>query len=154
MATRDRWPSAIAALERLAALPERPRVVVVDDGSRERAPAAARRLAEVVRLAPSAGAAARNAGVERLDTPYVAFCDDDSWWAPGALAAVARCLAAEPRLGALVGRVLVGTEERLCPVSAAVEAAGGALHGRLARSLAGRREAVLACGGVPPPLRR
>jgi len=41
---------------------------------------------ERVRCDENRGAAGRNAGVARVHTPYVAFCDDDTWWAAGALA--------------------------------------------------------------------
>src|ERR1700691_1759572 len=31
------------------------------------------------------GAVGRNLAVRRVSTPYVAFCDDDTWWEPGSL---------------------------------------------------------------------
>jgi N-acetylglucosaminyl-diphospho-decaprenol L-rhamnosyltransferase len=37
----------------------------------------------VVRLGENRGAAARNEGVRRAGTPYVAFADDDSYWTDG-----------------------------------------------------------------------
>ena len=43
----------------------------------------------MVRLDRPRGSSARNVGVAQVTTPYVAFADDDSWWAPGALAAAA-----------------------------------------------------------------
>ncbi|MEV4708894.1 glycosyltransferase [Actinoplanes sp. NPDC049316] len=42
---------------------------------------------------------ARTIGVRRLDTPYVAFCDDDTWWEPGSLRVAAELLDAYPRIG-------------------------------------------------------
>src|SRR5689334_22243509 len=52
-------------------------VIVVDNASDEpiRLPGA-----EVIRLPRNLGAAARNAGVARARTPFVAFADDDSYW--------------------------------------------------------------------------
>jgi hypothetical protein len=55
-------------------------------------------------------------GVAAAATPYVAFADDDSWWAPGALIRAAELFAAHPRLAVIAGRILVGPEERLDPV--------------------------------------
>ena len=66
-------------------------VVVVDNASRDDSVAAAGSVASrcpgrvtVIPLNHNAGAVARNVGVARCSTPYVAFCDDDSWWAPEA----------------------------------------------------------------------
>ena len=41
-------------------------------------------------------------------TPYVAFADDDSWWAPGALTRAARAFDAHPRLAVVAARTLAG----------------------------------------------
>jgi len=38
---------------------------------------------EVIALPVNIGAAGRNHGVQRAETPYVLFCDDDGWWQPG-----------------------------------------------------------------------
>ena len=62
-------------------------------------------------LARNVGAAVRNAGVRRARTPYVAFSDDDSWWQPGALRRAAAALDADPRLGLVAARTLVGPGE-------------------------------------------
>ena len=68
-------------------------IVLVDNASGDDSVAAATRTARrsggrvtVIPLDRNEGAVARNIGVARCDTPYVAFCDDDSWWAPGATA--------------------------------------------------------------------
>src|SRR5689334_20787545 len=68
------------------------------DGKRAagRAPAV-----EVIRLGENAGAAARNVGVRRARTPFVAFADDDSYWAPGSLARAAELLHAHPKAALL-----------------------------------------------------
>jgi GT2 family glycosyltransferase len=109
--THNRAAEVTGTLERLARLPERPRLVVVDNGSSDGTAARIeRRFAdvEIVRLDANVGAAGRNAGVARVRTPYVAFCDDDTWWAPGALRRAADLLDAHPRIGAIAARVLVG----------------------------------------------
>ncbi|HEX2049191.1 MAG TPA: glycosyltransferase [Actinomycetota bacterium] len=123
--TRDRRTSLLRTLGELAALPERPRVVVVDNGSTDGTPgavAASHRGVDVVALGGNVGPAARNAGVERALTPVVAFADDDSWWAPGALARAVELFDAHPRLGLVAARVLVGAAGRLDPTSAAMAA--------------------------------
>src|SRR5215207_6683861 len=110
IATRDRAHELERTLRELAALPERPEVIVVDNGSRDGTPARAARAhpgARVIALGANHGAAARNAGVEASSGRYVAFCDDDSCWAPGALARAAALLDAHPQIGLLAARVLV-----------------------------------------------
>jgi GT2 family glycosyltransferase len=111
---------------------------------------------DVVRLATNQGAAARNVGVRRARTPYVAFADDDSYWTPGSLARAAQLMRAHPRAGLLAARVLVGPDQRLDPVSAAMAAApldtppgaaGPAILGFMACAVMVRRDAFLAVGG-------
>jgi glycosyltransferase involved in cell wall biosynthesis len=68
------------------------RVVVVDEASTDETPEMLERLSdprlEVVRhRRPHGVAAARNTGLGRVRTPWVAFCDDDDLWAPGKLTA-------------------------------------------------------------------
>jgi hypothetical protein len=53
-------------------------------------------LLEVIRLPRNMGAAGRTAGLRRAQTPYVAFADDDSWWAPGSLEFAEALLDAHP----------------------------------------------------------
>jgi N-acetylglucosaminyl-diphospho-decaprenol L-rhamnosyltransferase len=133
-------------------------VIVVDNASDEpvRLPGA-----DVVRLDENRGAAARNVGVERAGTPYVAFADDDSFWRPGALARAARLLREHPDAALLTARVLVGPQARLDPVSAAMGTAplgvppgapGPAVLGFLSCSVIVRRDAFLAAGGFEPRL--
>src|SRR5215218_1414627 len=88
VATRNRAARLAGVLERLGGLPERPPVVVVDNGSDDDTVDVAGRFpgVRVLRLPRNHGAAARNYGVAAAKTPYVAFADDDSWWAPGSLA--------------------------------------------------------------------
>ena len=119
VATRNRLPDLLATLRRIEALPERPRVVVVDNGSVDGTPQRVRtrhRDVHVVGLGRNLGAGARTVGVRHARTPYVAFSDDDSWWEPGALTRAVRAFEAHPRLGLVAARVLVGPDQRLDPV--------------------------------------
>jgi GT2 family glycosyltransferase len=116
--THDRPAELERTLARLVALPERPPLIVVDNAS---APgsvdAVLRRFPGVqrVRCEINRGAAGRNAGVDRVQTRYVAFCDDDTWWAPGAVRRAADILDAHPAIGALSARVLVEPAQRTDP---------------------------------------
>ena len=161
IATRNRREQLLATLARLRALPERPPILVVDNASTDGTAAAVReRHPELGLLAleENRGAAARNAAVRRLATPYVAFADDDSWWEPGALTRAAELLRSHPQLGLLAARVLVGAERRLDPTCAAMAAspltdAGGAdvpgvpVLGFVACGAVVRRTAFLQAGG-------
>ena len=116
--THNRADELARTLRRLQALPEQPHVIVVDNASSD---ATAARLAaefsgvERVRCPSNLGAAGRNLGVARVQTPYVAFCDDDTWWEPHALRRAADLLDAHPTVGAVAARVLVGPENRTDP---------------------------------------
>src|SRR5439155_781961 len=103
----------------LATLPERPAVIVVDNGSTDRTPDRVRSAAPsatVLEAGRNLGGAARNAGVAHASTPYVAFSDDDSWWAPGSLTKATALLDDHPSVGLICARVLIGPEERLDPI--------------------------------------
>ncbi len=103
---RDR----VAELDRCLARLETLRVIVVDDGSLDPAALAAvvaRRGAELVVLATNVGpAAARNAGLARVATPYVAFVDSDVETSAEDLLFLARHFADEDLV--LVGPRIVG----------------------------------------------
>jgi GT2 family glycosyltransferase len=158
IATRNRRPGLCATLERLTALPERPRVIVVDNGSTDGTPAAVRRAfprAEVVALRRNLGASARNVGVRRARTPYVALSDDDSWWEPGSLERAVRVLDAAPQVGLITGTTLVGPENALDPINALLAASpldraglpGPRVLGFLGCAAVTRKDAYLAAGG-------
>jgi GT2 family glycosyltransferase len=102
-------------------LPDRAPVVVVDNGSTDgTADEVARHFTEVrlLRCDANLGALGRNLAVrEVVDTPYVAFCDDDTWWAPGALARAAGLLDAHPGLASVTARILVGPEQAEDPIT-------------------------------------
>ncbi|MFG1944425.1 glycosyltransferase family 2 protein [Nonomuraea sp. NPDC048826] len=152
--TRDR----LRALQR--SLPHhRGPVILVDNGSTDGTAGFVRRHHPRVRVVENdgnLGAPARNVGVRLARTPYVAFADDDSWWAPGALERAADLFDAHPRLALLGARVLVGREQRLDPVSeemrrsplgVADDLPGPSVLGFLACGAVVRREAFLEAGG-------
>jgi len=159
IATRDRRQRLLATLAHLDALAERPPVVVVDNASSDGTVAAARRRfpgVEVIESGDHLGAAARTLGVEVADTPLVAFSDDDSWWAPGALRRAAELFQAYPRLGLIAARIIVEPDGRLDPTCHGMRVSplehepdlpGPPVLGFLACAAIARREAVLACGG-------
>ena len=154
VATRNRWPRLSESLARHTGP-----VILVDNGSTDDT---VRNVArhfpdvEVVSLPANRGAAARNVGVARATTPYVAFADDDSWWAPGALAEASALFARHPRLALLAGRILVGPQQRLDPtcrlmatsaLGTAPDLPGPSVLGFLACGAVVRRDAFLAAGG-------
>ena len=157
--THQRRDELLTALERLDALPEQPHVVVVDNGSTDGTAAAVRERFPQVELIASPdnlGAVGRNLGVARLRTPYVAFCDDDTWWEPGSLRTAADILDAHPGLAVVTARIVVepdGTEDpivaelRDSPVRGAAWLPGPALGSFLAGASVLRREAFEEVGG-------
>lgn len=157
--TYNRAHDLATTLERLLAACEDAAVIVVDNGATDGTPEILRRHAPRVRhlrLAVNEGAAGRNAGVRAATTPYVALCDDDTWWAPGSLARAASALDAHPDLAVVTARVLVGAVQALDPACAAMAASplpprpglpGAPVLGFLAGASMVRRSAFLAAGG-------
>jgi len=133
--------------------------IVVDNGSTDGTPdLLPRRYPEIrcIRVRGNPGAAGRNAGVAALDCPYVALCDDDTWWEPGALRRAADLFDQYPRLAVLTGRVLVGADGHVdptcdlmaaSPIRPRVRLPGPALLGFLAGASMVRRSAFLEAGG-------
>ncbi|RBY78981.1 glycosyltransferase family 2 protein [Geodermatophilus sp. TF02-6] len=150
----------------LATLPrhEAP-VVLVDNASTDGTVAAVRAALPEVTVVPlerNVGSYARTLGVERVGSEFVAFADDDSWWAPGDLARAVAVMRAHPRLAVLNARVLVGPDERLdpfcselarSPLGTPADLPGPALLGFLACGAMVRTEAFLAVGGFDPVVR-
>jgi GT2 family glycosyltransferase len=160
--TKDRRDSLLRTLERLLALPERPEIVVVDNGSRDATADTVASLAReqpslrLVRLPVNRGAPARNVGVAAASGEIIAFCDDDSWWEPGALARASRILAEFPATGVLVGRVqmwphgdvdAVTRKMRRAPLGHAPGAAGPSVLGFPAFAAIVRRAVFEQVGG-------
>ena len=157
--TWQRRDEALAAVGRLCALPERPQVVLVDNGSTDGTAAAVRARfpdVDVVALPENVGAVGRNVGVDRLRTPYVAFCDDDTWWEPGSLRRAADVLDAYPRVAVVNARIVVEpggaddpivAELRDSPVPGPDWLPGPALGSFLAGASVVRRSSFVAAGG-------
>ena len=87
-----------------------PRIVVVDDGSTDAdVDAALERVAEagaeVLRQSNQGVSAARNAGLARLETPYLLVLDADDRLAPGALTALRATLERDAGLGYAFGHM-------------------------------------------------
>lgn len=160
--THDRAPELAVTLPHLLAACGDAPVLVVDNGSTDATPELLRTFAprvRHVRLAENHGAAGRNVGVLLATTPYVALCDDDTWWAPGSLALAAAALDEDAGLAAVTARVLVGPAERedpTCermarsPLSRAPDRPGSPILGFLAGASMVRRSAFLQVGGFEP----
>ena len=157
--SRDRREDLLVTLPRHEAP-----VVLVDNASTDGTVAAVRAALPEVTVLPmqrNVGSYARTVGVEHAGTEFVAFADDDSWWAPGDLARAAEIMRAHPRLAVLNARILVGPEERLDPVCAEMarsplsgsDLPGPALLGFVACGAMVRTEAFLAAGGFDPVVR-
>lgn len=159
--THNRVGEVLRTLAHMSALAEQPALLVIDNGSSD---GTASRIAEafphvrVIRLPRNIGAAARNVGVRAVETPYVAFCDDDTTWAPGALARACDLLDAWPGIAVLTAHVLVGEERRDDSACAMMDASplpsrglpGKAVLGFLAGACVFRRETFLESGGYEP----
>ena len=157
--SRDRRTDLLATLPRHEAP-----VILVDNASTDGTVEAVRGSLPEVTVLPmdrNVGSYARTVGVEHAGTEFVAFADDDSWWAPGHLARAAEIMRAHPRLAVLNARILVGPEERLDPACAemadspldSADLPGPALLGFVACGAMVRTEAFLAAGGFDPVVR-
>src|SRR5262245_23165544 len=84
--TYNRRAEVLRSLGHLTRLPEQPKIILVDNGSTDGTAAAVAGQfpqVEVVAAGGNLGAAARTLGVRRATAPYVALCDDDTWYEPG-----------------------------------------------------------------------
>ncbi|WP_018657115.1 glycosyltransferase family 2 protein [Actinomadura flavalba] len=163
--TRDRRDELLRVLGLMTGVAERPRIIVVDNGSADGSADAVARdfpAVELIRARENLGALGRNLAVERVTTPYVAFCDDDTWWDSGALARAADLLDAHPDVASVTGRILVepgGAEDpitpelRHSPVPAPPGLPGPALLGILAGASMLRAAAFRDVGGFSARLR-
>src|SRR5947209_2997632 len=160
VASRNRRDDLLGSLPRHEAP-----VVLVDNASTDDTVAAVRDAhpeVTVLTLERNVGARARTVGVDRAGTEFVAFADDDSWWAPGHLARAVALLRAHPRCALVNARILVGPEERLDPVStemaespvtSPVALPGPAVLGFVACAAIVRTEAFAEVGGFDPVVR-
>lgn len=159
MITHNRCAEVLRSLGHLTRLPEQPRIVLVDNGSTDGTADAVRRQfphVDILDAGGNLGGAGRTLGVRYVDNPYIAFCDDDTWWEPGGLRYVADLLDSHPKLAVVTARVLIGPEEREDPVCELLANSpiprqpgmpGAALLGFLAGASVVRRSAFLAAGG-------
>jgi N-acetylglucosaminyl-diphospho-decaprenol L-rhamnosyltransferase len=157
--THNRCAELDRTLQRLAGLPERPRVIVVDNASTDGTAQMVRtHHRDVTLLTPGAnlGAVGRNLGVRLADTPYVAFCDDDTWYDPGALRCAADVLDAHPTLAVVSASIIVEPDGRLdaiceemaeSPLQRTPGIPGHPLLSFLAGVSIVRRDVFLAAGG-------
>jgi len=167
IASRNRSPELAIVVARLLDTTTCP-IVLVDNASEDDSVAVARRIAahsagrvEIVALQENRGAVGRNVGVARCSTPFVAFCDDDSWWEPDATV-IAEGLFDEYRTVALLAaRTVVWPQRRDDPMVAELAASplghdpglpGPSILGFLACSAIVRRDAFEAVGGFSPIL--
>ena len=128
--THNRREELARTLAQLAGLPEKPAIVVVDNGSDDGSAAYVRWSHPAVLLIAARrnlGAVGRNLALRHVMTPYVAFCDDDTWWEPGSLARAADALDAHPDVAAVTARIVVdpsGEDDPIVPELAHSPVAG------------------------------
>ncbi|MBF6175320.1 glycosyltransferase family 2 protein [Nocardia blacklockiae] len=119
--THNRRDELERTLRHMTRLDDSGPIIVADNGSADGTAALVREKFPQVTLLPfteNLGAIARNRAVERVTTPYVAFCDDDTRWQPGAMTLGADLLDTYPELGSVTGRCLVApglAEDPLTP---------------------------------------
>ncbi|MCG7597654.1 glycosyltransferase family 2 protein [Mycobacterium sp. PSTR-4-N] len=168
IASRNRSDELASVLRRLLDTTNSP-IILVDNGSEDDSVQKARRLADeadgrltVVELAENLGAVGRNVGVTRAveaSTPYVAFCDDDSWWDAASIGLAEELFDAYPTLAVLAARTLVMPSGREDPIVAELASSplghdpalpGPSILGFLACSAIVRASAFEAVGGFSP----
>jgi GT2 family glycosyltransferase len=160
--THNRLREVQRTLEMLSQLPEQPRIWLVDNGSTDGTAAEVRaRFPHVLilELPDNLGSAGRTVGAKQVESPYIAFCDDDTWWEPGSLRRAADLLDEHPRVAVATGRILVGPDEREDPICKVLEQSplpdepglpGYPLLGFMAGASVVRRSAYLEAGGFHP----
>ena len=162
--THNRRDELDRTLRHLATLPEHPSVIVVDNGSTDGTAellGSAHPAVTVLRPGANLGAVGRNLGVEHASAPYVAFCDDDTWYDAGALRRAADLLDAHPKLAVVTGHILVEPGGAIDPICAEMARSplprpawlpGHPLLSFLAGVSVVRRQAFLDVGGFDPHL--
>jgi GT2 family glycosyltransferase len=162
--THNRREEVLRSLERHTRLPEQPHIILVDNASSDGTGCAVAEhfpQVQVLQVSRNVGAAARTVGVCEAVSPYVALCDDDTWWPPRSLRRAADLFDAHPRLAVATARVLVGPQQRedpVCqelahsPLPSTPDMPGRPLLGFLAGASMVRRWAFLEVGGFEPRL--
>ncbi|CAB3934006.1 glycosyltransferase family 2 protein [Achromobacter insolitus] len=160
--TYNRCGELCRTLRRLGTLPEGYPVLVVDNGCTDDTALTVRREfpdAVLVSAAGNLGAAGRNLGVKRVTTPYVAFCDDDTWWEAGSLEHATKILDRHSDIAVLNARIVVGAGQREDPACEAmtrsplpsIPGVGPELAGFMAGACVMRTDAFLRAGGYWEP---
>jgi len=162
--TRNRRDEVLRTLDAMTSLPDGAPIVVADNASTDGTADAIATLfprVSLLRCDRNLGALARNLAVRQVLTSYVAFCDDDTRWQPGALTRAADVLDAYPGLASVTGRCLVEPdlvedpitpELRDSPVAGPDWLPGPALLGVMAGLTTFRVEAFRQVGGFSPRL--
>ncbi|NKE56381.1 glycosyltransferase [Lentzea sp. PSKA42] len=160
IASRNRSSSLLRTLTHLSELAVP--VILVDNASTDDTVFRVRRDFPHVKVLESPlnlGAVARNLGVRAARTPFVAFADDDSWWAPDAFERAEPIFDDHPALALIAARTLVGPGEKPDPITPLLRdsplgdgVAGPAVLGFMACSAIVRRQAFLKVGGFSPVL--
>lgn len=165
IASRNRRHELVSTVERLLETTECP-VIVVDNASSDGSPAAVRKLSRSHRLSViearrNLGAVGRNIGVAACTTPFVAFCDDDSWWQPDAPGIAEDLFARHPSVGLLAATTKVwpdATDDPMVrlladsPLGTRPDLPGPSVLGFLACSSIVRAEPFSTAGGFSPIL--
>lgn len=162
IASRNRSAELAAVLQRLLDTTAC-HIVVVDnhstDDSRRMADGVAARSGgrvQTIALGRNMGAVGRNIGVTACASPYIAFCDDDSWWAPEVPAMAADLFDRYPSVGLLAARTVVlpgGQDDPMTaqladsPLGHGPHLPGPSILGFLACAAIVRRTAFTAAGG-------
>ena len=160
--TYNRLTQVQQTLHALVRLPGGWPIIVVDNGSRDETAATIKRnfpQITVLRSPLNLGAAGRNLAMAQLNTPYVAFCDDDTQWEFGALERAVQILDASERVGILSARVEMGASRRPDPTCLEMahsplpreDLPGPQLLGFMAGACVMRATAFRATGGYWPP---
>ncbi|WP_232004930.1 glycosyltransferase family 2 protein [Mycobacterium sp. ACS1612] len=138
-------------------------IIVVDNDSHDDSVAVMNHVAaraagrlRVIELTQNLGAVGRNIGVRAAKTPYVAFCDDDSWWTPESPAIGAALFDRHPSLGLVAARTIVWPQDREDPFCAQLAASplgrrsdlpGPSVLGFMSCAAMVRKQAFEAAGG-------
>jgi GT2 family glycosyltransferase len=162
IASRNRAAELAATITRLLDTTNCP-IILVDNNSEDDSVGTARRIEacsanrlQIIELGSNRGAVGRNVGVAACRTPFVAFCDDDSWWAPDATAIAEEIFDGHPTVGLLAARTEVWPQRRDDPLADELansalgrrpDLPGPSILGFLACSAMVRKPAFVAAGG-------
>lgn len=160
--THNRRVPVMNMLSSLGQLPGNWPVIVIDNGSTDgTAAAVAERFPSVmlIRARRNLGVAARNIGAAYAHTPYIAFCDDDIRWDPGALERAAAILDAAPDVAVLNACVQIGLAHQPSPICTSMAQSplprrhlpGPRLLDFMAGACVVRTRAFIDVGGYWPP---